>query len=111
MGTITQASSKPKLFIHELLFKFPLYIYIYIILFIIYFYFFMIPNIMSCEQYKQNKIHMCVFMILLLWWFISLLWVSQIVVVVVVMLCMWGLGFLCFMKVPIVKVSQGFTSP
>jgi hypothetical protein len=44
--------------------------------------------------------------------FISLLWVFLIVfVVVVVMFCMWGLGFLCFMKVLIVKVFRGFTSP
>jgi hypothetical protein len=39
---VAQASSKPKLFTHELLFRFPFYVFML--------FFLMIPNIMSCEQ-------------------------------------------------------------
>jgi len=39
---VVQASSKPKLFTHEFLFRFPFYVFILKFL--------MIPNIMSCEQ-------------------------------------------------------------
>lgn len=102
-ATIKQASSKPKFFTHELLFSFPFYVFILLFLW------FQISWVMNNNQ--QNKMRMCAFVILLLWWFISLLWVFPIVLVVVVMLCMWGLGFLCSMKIPIVRVFKVLHHP
>jgi hypothetical protein len=83
---VVHASSKPKLFTHELLFIFPFYVFMFLR--------FQISWVVNNNQ--QNKMHMCVFVILLLWWLVSLLWVYWIVLVVVVMLCIWVRVFMFY---------------
>jgi hypothetical protein len=91
--TIAQISSKPKLCKFSLNFSFMNFYLDFHFMGLCFFLWFKMLLVLNNNE--QNKMPICVYMILLLWWLVSKFWVSLTIPIVDIMLCMWGLWFLC----------------
>jgi hypothetical protein len=84
--TIVQISSKPKLCKFSLNFSFMNFYLDFHFMCLCFFLKFQMLLLLNNDE--QNKMPICVYMILLLWWLVSKLWVSLTIPIVDIMFCM-----------------------